>query len=287
MVVELHPPALEQLLGGLAVEGAGGAFALVVGLQVLVEMTGVEGVPAVEFGHHRQVVEPVGLQGFVERLGGVGRHAVADLGDGFEFCAALGVGFGGGHGAGHVGMAPGVDHRGVGGDAHGGELVAAGVLVLAQGGEHRVDIILEIEQTLPVDLAVGHRVARRPLLHELGEHAGGVGVVPFLGQLGEDAVAQGAALPVRNDRPAVGVDHVGGHAVRRQCAGVEDAQVVGRVAGELGERGHGQGLGAAFADDQLVVADPHRLVFAEVLERQRAEDGHGVLAGVLLVELGQ
>ncbi len=44
-----------------------------------------------------------------------------------------------------------------------------------------------------------HGVAGRALLHELGEDAGFVGVLPLRRHLGEDAVAHAVTLPVGDD----------------------------------------------------------------------------------------
>ena len=81
VVVELDEEALQQLAGGFARERAVGQAALVERQQVLVEMAGVERIPAVQFGDHRQVAEPVILQRLVEIARRVRRHVAADFGD--------------------------------------------------------------------------------------------------------------------------------------------------------------------------------------------------------------
>jgi hypothetical protein len=77
VVVELDPEALEQLLGILAVETAVFEALLVEGLEVLIEVSRVERVPAVELGDDAEVVEPVGLERFPEVGGSVGGDPLA------------------------------------------------------------------------------------------------------------------------------------------------------------------------------------------------------------------
>ena len=87
------------------------------------------------------------------------------------------------------------DHR-IQRDAHGFELLAFGVGVaigrvveLRQAG---VDVGLEISQPAAVNLVVQHGVARRALLHELGEDAGLVRGQPLVGHLGKEPLAHRA-----------------------------------------------------------------------------------------------
>jgi len=98
-------------------------------------------------------------------------------------------------------------------------------------------------------------VAGRALLHELGEAAGRVRIEPVLGQLGEHLVAQGAAAPERDDLALVLGNDGRVHLVLRLRARVEDAQVLGAVAGQLGVRRHRLRPRAALADDHLAVAN--------------------------------
>ncbi len=91
VVVELHEEALQQFFGSLAGERAIGETLLVEGPQMLIQMSWAEGVPAVQFGDHREVAEPIHLQSFMEIARGVGGHPAADFGDLPEFLLARGV----------------------------------------------------------------------------------------------------------------------------------------------------------------------------------------------------
>jgi len=107
---------------------------------------------------------------------GVRRDPLAHLGDQLELAPAAFVGLGGGHLTGQLLVAAGEQDGRVGGDVHRLQLLFPGqrafVVGEVEGGGGGRDLALEVEQALAVDLAVGHRVARGPLLHELGEDAG-------------------------------------------------------------------------------------------------------------------
>jgi len=117
-------------------------------------------------------------------------------------------------------MSLGEEDCGIAGDVHRVQLLLL-LKCLGIRGEiqcrFRVrDVPLEIQETLPVDLVVEHRVSRCPLLHELGEDPGLVCPVPFLRQCGEDPVAQGAMPPVGDDLSLVALDA----SVRHDVAGL-------------------------------------------------------------------
>ena len=158
------------------------------------------------------------------------------------------------------------------------------VALEVEGRLRRRDLSLEVEHALPVELAVSHRVARRPLLHELGEAARRVRVEPLLRQLAEHLVAQRAASPEGDDLPLVLADDLGGDLVLRLRTRVEDAQVFRAVAGQLGVRRHRLRRRAALADDELAVAHPEDLAIADRVEVHRAQHGDAVPAHVLPVE---
>ena len=107
-----------------------------------------------------------------------------------------------------------------------------------------------------------------PLLHELGEDAGFVGVDPFVRHLGEDPVPLGAALPERDD--LLGVDAagilVGGEG--GLLAVVEVPEVPEGVDADLGVGRRRLRRRPALADDELAVVDDDRLVLHDVPEGQ-------------------
>src|SRR5208337_2858313 len=80
-VVDLDPEAGEELLRLFAGQAALGDVALVEGREMLVQVAGVHGVPAVELGYRAEVGEPVALEGLPEIARRLGRNAGADLGD--------------------------------------------------------------------------------------------------------------------------------------------------------------------------------------------------------------
>ena len=96
MVVELDEEALQQLAGGFARERAVGQAALEERQQVLVQVAGVEGVPAIELGDDRQVAKPVVLERLMEIPRRLRGHMTAHLGDLEQLGAPLRPGFLGG-----------------------------------------------------------------------------------------------------------------------------------------------------------------------------------------------
>ena len=218
--------------------------------------------------------EPVGLQRLVEVARRVGRHPAADVGDRQQFAAPRLVLSLRRLGLGELRVAFGEADHGVAGDGHRAQLLALveglRVALEIEGGFRLRDVGFEIEHPLAVELAVGHRVARRALLHELGEAASRVGVQPLLRQLGEHLVAQRAAAPERNDLALVLGDDLGSDLVLRLGARVEDAQVLGAVARELRIGRDRLRARPALADDELAVAHPEGLAVADRVEVHRA-----------------
>ena len=289
VVVELDEEALEELARRLLGQRAVLEPPAVERPEMLVEVAGAEGVPAVEFGDHAEVAEPVGLQRLVEVARRLGRHAAADVGDLQQLGAPPRVGRLRRAALRQRGVPLGEEDRRPAGDVHRPQLlplvVGQGVGAEVERGERGGDVALHGAQAASVDLAVEHGVPRRALLHELGEDAALVGRVPLRGQLGEDPVAQRAAAPVGDHDLLVGAEDVVRHAVGGLGARVEDPQVVEAVAGQLGEGRHELRRRAALADDQLVVAEVDRLAPAEPLVGQGAEQRRGAAPRLLAVEL--
>ena len=175
-------------------------------------MARAEGVPDVELGDHREVAEPVVLQGLPECPRSVRRYVPADDGDVLELTATALVRLVPCHLLGRLGMALGIAHDRVAGDAHRGQVPAScpgprgrpGKIEPRRGTAAMSS--LKSEHALAVDLVVEHGVAGRPLLHELGEHAGVVGVEPLLRQQAEHLLAHRASLPERDDLLLVAVE---------------------------------------------------------------------------------
>ena len=149
--------------------------------------------------------EPVVLQRLLEVARGVRRHVAADLGDALAArpCAA-------GRFRPRPARAASSAWRsakridGVAADMHGAAALpacrtASGSFRKSSAARRHCDVGLKVEHALAVDLVVQHGVAGRALLHELGEDAGLVGVLPFGGHLAEDQVAHRPAAPEGND----------------------------------------------------------------------------------------
>ena len=130
-------------------------------------------------------------------------HHVAVGGDLEQLLLALLVGAGLGHLTGQLGVALAQNDNGVAADAHGVELVALvnglGVIHVVQLGQRLLDVLLVIQIALFIDLHGADGVAGAALLHELGEYAGGVGLLPLVSHAVQDLFPHGTALPVGND----------------------------------------------------------------------------------------
>ncbi len=206
VVVELDEEALEQLARRGLGQRAVGEPLPVERQQVLVEVPGVERVPAVQLGDHAEVAEPVRLQRLVEVARRVRRDAAAHGGDALELGPPFGVGGGRGQRLGQGGVPLGEHDDRVAGDVHRDELLAPVVRLDVAGeverGQGACDVGLEVEHPLAVDLVVEDGVPGGALLHELGEDPGVVGGPPLLGQHREHPVAQRAPPPVRDHGPS-------------------------------------------------------------------------------------
>ena len=246
-------------------------------------MTGVHRVPAVQLGDRAEVHEPVHLDRFPGVSRRVGGHAPADAGDALQLAASLRIVGTRGQLLGELRVTPGEQDHGVAADRHRVELREA-VGIVGERLAARLDLGAVVEHPLAIDLAVERGVPRRALLHELGEDPRVVGVAPLVGHLAEDAIANRASAPVGDHLVFVDREHFIVDVVAGAFARLEGAQIVEAVARQLGEGGHHLRRGAALADDQLVVADPDRLPGAQLLERERAQHGDGVLPLVLVPE---
>ncbi len=290
VVVELDEERLEEFPRRVPGKAPVGQSSLVERQQVLVQVTGVERIPPVQFRDHAEVAEPVVLQGLVEVARSVLRHVPAGGRDLLQRRPLGGIRFGCGLRFRECRVPVGEPDQGVARDPHGVQRLAPvlrhRVLGEVQSGQRGIDVGLETRHSLRVDLVVEHGVAGGSLFHELGEHAGFVRFVPLAGERLEQPVAQRAAGPERNHGRLVVDDRfiryrVAGHGPR-----VEDPQILDGVTRQLGKRRHGLGLRAPFTDDQLALSVVQRLVLAQVEERPRPQNRRGQSAEVLLVEAG-
>ena len=85
MVVELDEKGFQQFPRLLVGKRAVGKALPIERQQVLIEVAGIERIPAVQLGDYRQMAEPVVLQGLVKIARRMGRHVRADIGDFFQF----------------------------------------------------------------------------------------------------------------------------------------------------------------------------------------------------------
>ena len=104
------------------------------------------------------------------------------------------------------------------------------------------------------------------LLHELRKHAGVIGLFPLFGNMAENTLTLGLALPVRNNLPLVGVDILLGDVVLLKLAGVQHVKVLNGMTGKFRERRNGLGLRAALPHYKFVRADIDGLFGANLIE---------------------
>ena len=107
-----------------------------------------------------------------------------------------------------------------------------------------------------------------------------------VGHRREDLVAHAAVAPVGDDLLLIYLDAVVGNGIACFRPRIENSQVFEAVAGQFRIGGHGLGLRAALADDQLIIAQVDRFVLAQIVERSRPHHRHGVFSVVGLIEVG-
>ncbi len=255
---------------------------------MLVQMAGAVGIPPIQLGDHREMAEPVRLQGFLEVTGSVGGDSAACLGDVQEFLFAKRIGCLRGFHLGQRRMTLGKAHDRVAGDGHGLKLFPLvqgfGILLEVEHGLGAGDVGLEVQHAFPEELAVAHGVARGALLHEFRVAPRLVGVMPLPRQFLEHLVPHGPVLPEGDDLPLVGLDHTRFDLVLRLLARIQDPQILDAMAGQLRIGGDGLGPGSALAHDEFTLAHPEGLLLADGPEVQGPEHGNAVPSLVLLVE---
>ena len=255
---------------------------------MLVDVAGIHAVPTVELGHGAQMHEPIHLYGLLQVARRMGGHPAADISNLQQLGPTRFV-FGlCGHLLGQIGVTLGKEYGSGARDGHSLQLLllvgGQRVVDIVQRGDSPGDALLEVEQAAAVHFAVHRRVAAGSLLHEFGENTGVIGLFPLLGDVGEDALALGAALPVGNHLALVGADVLLADVVRLQLTRIERVQVFYAVTGELGERRYGFGLGPPLAHDELAIADIDGLLLTDFVEVAGAQDAVGHLAVVFFIE---
>ena len=285
----LQPEGLDQLLGKVLGDGAFGQVGLVIGVHVLVEAAGVEGQRV--FGEDGAYLhEPEELDGLIEALGGILRHAAAVFGDHAQFLGALGVGFLARHALGLVGVAVGVADDAAGGPER-GLIEVALLLVLRVRHVELGDLLLGLpdeaaealleEHVLIVGGDLAHGLA--PLgvaVDDAGVHADVLGV---LRQAGQEGLLQALALPVGEDLLAHELALLVGHLIRVLRAAGEGVHLpVHPQPGELGREDAALAVLADGAHHQLAVKDVDGQLVAAVIERARALDADRQALGLLV-----
>ena len=288
MVVELDKKTFQKFAGALTRERTVSQSLFVKRQQMLIEMAGIERIPAVQFRDDREVTEPIILKRLVEIPRRIRRHARTNFRDAVQFRAALRIAFPRRQFARQrrVPFRKNVD--GVARDVKRAQRLAfverERVVEKIQLGHGVGDVVFEIHHALGINLVVQHRVAGRALLHELRKNSSVVGREPFLRQRGKNLVAQRASAPVGNDLLLVKPDGFVIHAIPRLGPRVENFQILDAVAGEFGKRRHQLGRRAALAHDQFAGTEINRLVLAEVQKGFGAHHRHGKQTGVGLIK---
>ena len=292
LVVEFDPQALQQFFGRVARQRAFFQAFAVEGQKMTVEMPRAERIPGVEFGRDAEMDEPVVLQRFPKIARRVRGDVTANLRHAVQFGAA-GFIFGFLRGsAEQFRVAFRIADERARRDAHGFEFflfgVGFGVVEIIQRSERGVYFRLKIQHPFAVNFVVQNRMSRRALLHEFGEDARVVGVLPFGRHLAEDAFPHGFSVPKRDDAFFVTAEDGFIHFEGDFFPLVENFQVFERVAAQFGIRRRGFGTRSLFADDEFPFAQPERFVFQQVGECHRALHRRGIRLNLLLpIKLGE
>ena len=210
LVVELNPEARQQFLGIVARKGSIVDALLVEREQVLVDVTGIHGVPAIEFSNGAEVYEPIHLNGFPQVARSVGGHPTADVGNLLQLLLALCVLFFCSHLLSQFCMALGKKDGGIARDGHCLQLLlfvgGLGVVDEVEAREFLLDALLHIEQTLAIHLTIHGRMTGGALFHELREHTSMIGILPLFRDVVENALALCLPFPIRDDLALIGVN---------------------------------------------------------------------------------
>ena len=192
-VVDLDEEAGEQFFSLVARERAVCQSLRVERREVLVEVSGAHGVPAVEFRDGREVYEPVHLDGLPEVARRVCGDPAADVGYLEKLGLAGLVLLFGRHLLGEVGVTLGEDDDRVAGDVHALKLLVLGSRFgVVDEVELRAgfgDVLLHVESALLIDEVVQRGVAERALFAEFGEGARLIKEVPCLRHTLEELVS--------------------------------------------------------------------------------------------------
>ncbi len=284
LVVELDPEGLKQFPCPFDSQVSVFDFSPEKRVEVLVESSGVEGIPGIQFRDDAQVDEPVGLQHFGERAWRVFGHVAAPFGDLEPFGPAMWICFPLRSPQCFVRVPFREGRKCIRCDFHREQFLPSircmGIGVRIEGGQRRADVGFETCQALAIDFVIENRMPGGPLLHELGKDTGLECRDPLRLYGLEDSLALCASGPERDHfldgRPArLLVDRV-----RDFGPPVQDLEVVQSVAADFGIGGRGLGGWAPLPHDQFIVPQRDGLLFEDVPERQRATDGHRYAVGL-------
>ena len=290
LVVELDPQTADQFLGLVACQCTIGNTFLIEGEQMLVDMTRIHRVPAVEFGYGAKVYEPVHLNRLPQITRGMGRYPVTHIGNLLQLSLTLRILLFGSHLFCQFCMALSEENGCVAGDGHGLQFLllvgSLGIIDIVERGNLLLDTCLHVEQSFVIHLAIHSRMTSGALFHKLGEHTGMVGFFPLFRHMVENALTLGLTLPVGDDLPFIGVDILLTDGITLQFTFVQGVQVFHRMTGQFREGRHSLRQRPAFADDQFVITDIQGLLLADLIEIPGTQHGdrHGAI--VLLIEGG-
>ena len=255
---------------------------------MLIDVSRVHRVPAVQLRHRTEVYEPVHLDGFPQVAGSMSRHPTTNRGDFLQFLLALLVGLAGCHLFCQLRMPFSKQDGGVAGDDHRLQFLllvsSLRVIDIVEALDFRLDTGLHIKKSLVVHLAIHRRMACGALLHKLREHTSVVGLLPFLRDVVEDTLTLRLTLPVGNDLALVGVDVLLRDGVTLQLTLVQRVQVLYGVAGQFRKRRHRLGQRTTFAYYQFVRTYIDCFLLTDFIEVPRPQHGCRHCAVMLLIE---
>ena len=290
MVIYLDKEAGHQLFGFITGKGPRSYFFFIERSQMLVEMSRVHGIPAVQFGNGSQMDKPIHLDSFPIRTGSMGRNPTANFSYLTKFGSPHRVFLRHRHFIRQVGMTFGKENGGIAGDRHGGKFL---LFIRRFRVIHEIEVcqfagnpFFQVQQTVAVDFSVKSRMSRSTLFHKFGKHTDFISLFPFFRDMAENTFTLCTAFPVWDYFAFISIYIFLADGITLQFTGIQHMQVFHTMAGQFGKSRNGFRCRTTFTHNQFVFTYIDGLLPAYLKKVQCSQDWNRIFPVILLVEAG-
>ena len=274
LIVKFHPEGLEEFSGFFFRQSFIFPFFLEKRIQMLVQPSGIKGIPCVEFDDHTEMNKPIILEGFPKIARSIGRHSQTHLRNHFQLLFPFGIFFLFGQLFRFFCMAAGIMDKSIGTDIHGNQFfpffISFRIIQEIQLGQTLLDVFFKIYKSFPVNFVIQNRMPGGPLLHKFCEDSSLIGIDPLLGHLAKDSIPYGLSPPERYDFIFVQFFGLLIHSKRCLFPRVQYPQILQTVGRHFGISRCRLGAWSPLPNDEFSFVYAYGLIFEDMFKSQRS-----------------